>query len=799
MIQNFFTTAWRNLARNKTFSLLNIIGLSLGISACLVIGVWLHRELSFDNFHPEADHIFRLANTFKSESESFSQAPSGPAFGAQLPNMLPEVKTACRVFNSNFNLKAGNNQFVESDAAFADSNFFNFFGFRLIKGNPSKALLAAGQIVLTEKMAVKYFGTQDPMGKTMLINKKYPVTVSGISANFPVNSQLQFTCLLSTALLKSILNEHSPFDLDNQWVGGWPLTYVQLTNPSKYKQTEQQINAIAARVSEKEWKANKMSYHYFLQPLKEIHLRSNLRYDTHNNGSLSRVKIFSIVGLIVLLLACINYINLTTAGAIKRAKETSVRKVIGATRQQLIAQFFAETCIICTVAVGISLFLMKLVLPVFSQWSGQPYYFPYNLSTVSIIVSFIMLISVIAGIYPALVLSSFRPATALKGNFAQSIKGNTIRKTLVVCQFTITIALIASILIIGKQMNFIKNKSLGFDAHAVLEVNFNGQAMIPTQYASLRNDLMRSPYILNVSTHEANVVGGMGNGWTTTENLAGDEISTSLYQMSVDSNYFDTYSMKLAAGRFFLHTMPSDTAKAVLVNEAAVQTFGWQQPEKAIGRKFGKGKDAQVVIGVVKDFNFESLHKPVEALLIRYTREVSALSVKIDARHMDEAISHLKKTWAASVTAMPLQYAFIDESLNRQYGNEKKMEGIFYGFAGLSLVIACMGLFGLSIFVVERKVKEIGIRKVLGASVTGIVVLLSKDYLKLVMIAAVIACPLAWYCMYQWLQDFAYHITIGWQVFAISGSMALIIALLTIGFRALKAAISNPVKSLRIE
>ncbi len=799
MLKNFFITSFRNLRTNKIFSFLNICGLSLGITTCLVIGVWLQRELSFDNFHPRANHIFRLANTFKSESESFSQAPSGPAFGARLPGMLPEVKSACRIFNSNFNLKAGNDFFVEPDAAFADSNFFNFFGFKLIKGNAATALQSATQIVLTEKLAIKYFGNQDAMGKTMIINKKYPVTVSGVAADFPVNSQLQMTCLLSTALLKSIVNEQSTFDMDNQWVGGWPLTYVQLADPLKYKHTETLINEIAARASEKEWKANKMSYHYFLQPLTQIHLHSNLRYDTPNNGSLSRVRIFSIVGIIVLLLACINYINLTTAGAIKRAKETSVRKVIGATRKQLIAQFFAETFLICTAAVVISLFLLNFLLPAFSQWSGQPYHFSYSIPTVLLMTGFIVLIAALAGIYPAVVLSSFRPATALKGNFSQSIKGNIIRKALVVSQFTITVTLIASILIIGKQMNFIKNKSLGFDAHAVLEINFNGEATVPKQYASLRNNLMRSPYILNTSMHEANIVGGMGNGWTTTENGTGATISTSLYQMAVDSNYFDTYNMKLAAGRFFSRDIPSDTAKAVLVNEAAVRTFGWQTAEKAIGKTFGTGKHARVVIGVVRDFNFESLHKPVEALLIGYSRDPGSLSVKIDARHLDEAINHLKKAWAQTVQDVPLQYAFIDESIVRQYGNEQKMAGIFYGFAGLSLLIACMGLFGLSIFVVERKLKEIGIRKVLGASVSGIVALLSKDYLQLVLLSAVIACPIAWYAMHQWLQDFAYRISITWQPFVIAGSVAVIIALITISFRAIRAALANPVKSLRIE
>jgi len=799
MLKNYFKTAWRNLARNKVFTLLNVCGLTLGITVCFIIGVWLQRELSFDRFHAKADQVFRLANTFKSESESFSQAPSGPAFGIQLPKELPAVKSACRIFRDEFKLKTGNNQFVETGCAFVDSNFFSLFGFRLQKGNPVQVLLSPEQIVLTENLAIKYFGTEDPIGKTMLLDGKYPMTVSGVAENCPVNSQIQFTCLVPSSQLRKQMKEQAHFDLDNLWVGGWPLTYVQLTDPSKSKETEKQINVVAARYSEKKWKENKMSYYYFLQPLKDIHLQSNLRYDTANNGSFARVKIFTVVGIIVLLLACINYINLTTAGAIKRAKETSVRKVIGATKVQLIRQFFTETFIICAVSVAISALLMNLVLPAFSTWIGQEYHFEYTPVTISLILGFIVIISAIAGIYPSAVLSSFNPATSLKGSFLQSTRGNAIRKGLVVFQFSITIALVASILIIGRQMDYIKNKSLGFDAHAVLEVKFYGEKSVLDQYASLRNELMGSPYILNVSKHDANVVGGLGNGWTTTENLAGEEISTSLYAMSVDSNYADTYTMKLAAGRFFSHNVPSDTSKAVLVNEAAVRTFGWQKPENAIGKRFGKGNDAQFVIGVVKDFNFENLHKPVEALMINYARRGGALSLKIDARHTDEAINHLKKTWNAQVHEVPLQYSFIDESIAHQYGDEEKMQGIFYGFAGLSLLIACLGLFGLSIFVVESKIKEIGIRKVLGASVMGITGLLSKDFLKLVMIAAVIAWPLAFYFMHQWLQDFAYRIDIGWQVFVLSGIIAVLIAVITIGFRAIKAALANPVKSLRTE
>ena len=800
MIKNFFLVAYRNLVKNKAMSFLNISGLAIGILVCLVIGVWLQRELSFDKFHPNGNKIFRIANTFKSESETFSQAGSGAAYGAHLTTELPSIKSACRVFDESFKVKSKDNLFIESNAAVVDSNFFSFFAFKLLRGEPDQVLQSTDRLVMTERLAVKYFGSvNNAMGKTVEIDGSFPMTVSGVAENVPINSHIQFDLLVPYAHLKKLMMTNYHFNPDSMWVGGWPNVYVELNEPSKWKFVETQINVVAKKFSEKEWKENKMSYHYFLQPLRDLHLKSKLRYDAENNGSLARVKVFSIVGIIVLLLACINYVNLTTAGAIKRARETSVRKVIGASKYQLVRQFFLETFLICSIAVIIGVLLLKLLLPVFSNWIGQPYDFPLTIVNILIVAGFILFISLIAGIYPAAVLSSFLPAVSLKGSFLQSTRGNFIRKALVVFQFTITIALVASILVITRQMNYIKKRSLGFEGNAVMEIKFYGEASVRNQYASLRNQLMQSPYILNVSKHSQNVVGGLGNGWTTTENLKGEEISSSLYNIAVDTTFFETYNMKLAAGRFFSKDFPTDTTKAVMVNEAAVRTFGWQKPENAIGRKFGKGDDARYVVGVVKDFNFESLHKPVEALLINYTLGGNRLSLKIDGRHADEAINHLQKVWRASVKDIPLEYAFVDESVAKQYGNEQKMQGIFYGFAVLSLLIASLGLFGLSIFIVERKVKEIGIRKVLGASVPGIVGLLSSDFLKLVLVAALIASPLAWYFMHEWLQDFAYRVNIGWWVFVAAGITALLIALITISFKAVKAAIANPVKSLRTE
>ena len=796
MYANFFITAWRNLGKNKIHTTLNITGLSIGIVVCLFICVWLQRELSFDNFHPDGDQIFRITNTFKSQSEVFSQAPSGVALAAQLPKQLPIIKSACRVFQFEHKFRVGNNSFFEHHTFVADSNFFSFFGFQLQQGQARLVLNSPDLLVLTEKTAFKYFGTTKRIvGRTMLMDE-HPMIVAGVAQNPPVNSHLQFDAVIPYTNFRNYGIANWKEDLDEDWVGGWPYVYVKLAKESNRTNAERQINEVIAKFSEKIWEENKMSYQYFLQPIGDIHLKSQLRYDSSNNGSLYIVNIFTIVGIIVLLLACINYINLTTAGAIKRAKETSVRKVIGATKSQLIRQFFLETFIICSISVIIGLTLFKALLPSFSAWISQPYNFLITPINILLIFSFVIFVSAISGIYPAFMISSFKPALSLKGVFSQSKHGSLIRKSLVVFQFTITIS---SVLIVKQQMNFINNTSLGFNDNALIEINFNGDETVLKSYNQLRNELLQNPYILNVSEQESNIVGGLGNGWTTTQNLKGEEVSTSIYRLNVSPDYFKTYNMKLAAGRFFSEDVPTDSAQSVLVNEAAVRTFGWKTPSNALGKPFGPKEDRKYVIGVVKDFNFENLHKQVEALLIGHVRQANSISIKMKSGHIHETIEQLTKIWKKIAPSVPFQYSFIEERISNQYGSEQKMQSIFYGLSTLSLLIACLGLFGLSIFIVERKVKEIGIRKVLGAKISGIVNLLSKDFLKLILISVLIASPLAWYLMNNWIREFAYHIKISWLVFVLSGCTAIIIAFLTISIQSIKAALANPITSLKTE
>ena len=798
MLTNNLRTALRNFLKYRTTAVLNISGLTLGVAVCLLISVWLQRELSYDQFHPEFNNIFRAYNTFKSESESFTQAPSATGLAAQLPKQMPSITAATRVFRAGPMFKIGDKQFAEQGIT-ADANFFSFFGFRLLSGDPETVLSSANNVVLTEKIAVKYFGSvTGAMGQSIIVDDQ-PAVVSGIAANCPPNSHIQFDVITPYIALRNYALENYKEDLDNVWVGGWPYTYFKLTDASKQAEVELQMNEIIAKNAEQEWKANKMSYDYFLQPVTDIHLKSNYRYDAANNGSLATVRVFSMVAIMVLLLACANYVNLTTAAGINRVKETFVRKINGASKRQLIGQFFLEALVTCafSVALGIGIFLFAL--PFFSNWMGQPYQFPFTVESILLIVTFVVVVAALAGGYPAFMLSSFNPATSLRGNFARSTAGNLVRKGLVIFQFTITIALGACMWVISQQMTFMANKDLGFDSSALIEVNYFGSDSVANTFPTIRNELMKYPFISNVSRHSGNLTDGLGNGWITTLNLKGEEVTSSIYRLSVDEDFFATYDMKLVEGRFFDKAVESDKTKAVLVNEAAVKNFGWGDAANAIGKPFGQGEGQRFVIGVVKDFNFESLHKKVEPLLIGYPRVGSMFTMRTDPAHLSDAINHLETVWQKLGTGLPLEYRFVDSNLAQQYGSEQKMREIFFGFSGLSLIIACMGLFGLSVFTVRNKVKEIGIRKVLGANVPGIVGLLTKDFSILVIVSAVMATPLAWYIMRDWLLNFAFHVGIQWWVFVATGVVALLVALLTVSVQSLKAAMENPTKNLRVE
>ncbi|HTE33637.1 MAG TPA: ABC transporter permease [Chryseolinea sp.] len=796
MQKGIFRSGFRHLVKNRTASILNISGMAISVAICLLILVWTKREVSYDNFHPNVTNKYRVWNTFKSESETFSQAPSGVALGAQLPKHVPSIIGSCRIFYGDFKFSYEKDTYFEHRAIQADSNFFNFFGFKLIRGTADQVLKTPNEVVMTEQTAIKYFGSVDSaMGKTvMMLNTA--MTVSGVSANPPINSHIRFDIVIPYAWLHGYALTTYKEDIDNMWVGGWPHTYVELARGSNVEQTSKMVNDVVAQFSKKEWEDNKMSYQYILQPIQDIHLKSNLRYDTAN-GNILTVKVFLAIGIFILLLACINYINLTTATAIQRAKEISLRKVVGASRKQLIRQFFSETLAVTIVAVVIGVSVLELSLPLFSEWMDQPYHFELNFQTIGMLAVFAILVTFLSGFYPSIVLSSFQPAAALKGRFAHSSSGQFARKALVIAQFTISTVLVICIITVNQQMRYIRHASLGYNSEAVLTVNFNGEEDVVKKYTAIQQQLLSVPYITSVSRHSSPLVGGFGNGWITTEDLNGKEVTTSIYRLDVDADFKTTYDLELASGRFFSKDM--DSTQSVLVNEAAVRVLGWQKPENAIGKPFGKGKDARYVIGVIKDFHFENLHKRVEPVLIGFERGGYCISLKIEEGQIKQAISHLERVWTQVVPDIPLQYEFIDDTLETQYTNEDKIETVFYLLSGLSLTIACMGLFGLSTFMLQQRTREVGIRKVLGAQVTGIVILLTGDFSKLVLISVLIASPIGWFIMRGWLDTFAYHTELRWWIFAFGLIIPLVIALCTVSFHSIKTALSNPVNSLRSE
>lgn len=798
MVTTAFLAAWRHINKNRTAVILNVSGLAIGIATCLLISIWAERELTFDNFHPEANAKFRVWNTFTSEAETFSQAPSGNALGAQLPKIIPGIASACRVFNSSYKVKYDTEVHFESDAIVADSNFFSFFGFTIIKGTSANILTDPDKVVLTRSTAIRYFGNvEQAIDKTVLVDDS-PMTVAAVAENPPSNSHIQFDLVLPYSALHAFALRTWKQDIDNVWVGGWPHTYLQLHDPVNWKDVEGDVNRVVAENSKKEWADNKMSYQYFLQPIRQIHLHSDLRYDSANNGSIMTVRVFIAVAILVLLLACFNYINLTTATSIRRAREISLRKVAGASRTQLLRQFLSETFVITMVSVLIGIALAQMTLPYFSSWMAQPYELSWNVPHVIALGGFILAITLVSGFYPSMVLSSFQPIAALRGKFVNSESGQTFRKALVVVQFTISTILLFSILTVNRQMRLINSQPLGYDNEGVITIDFNGEHAVVRNYEAMKNGLLSGSSIESTSLHSGNVVGGLGNGWIATHDLGGKEVTTSIYAMNVDPDYFSTYKMKVIAGRPFMRGT-SDSSKAVLVNMAAVKNLGWESPDQAIGKPFGRGDEARYVIGVVENFHFENLHAAVQPLLIGYANNGSSLSLRVSTGHIKDAINHLQAVWTQFAPEVPLHYSFVDEFLEQQYAREQKMETIFYVFAGLSFLIACLGLFGLSTFMASQRLQEISIRKVLGSSVAGIVVLLTKDFSKLVFVSVMLALPIGWLLMKEWLSTFIYQTEVGWEIVLIAFVVPLLIATVTTGAQAIRASLINAAKMLRAE
>jgi len=809
MIKNYLKSTLRNITKHPFISFTNIFGLTAGLTCCLLIMIYIVNERSYDRFNINADNIYRVTRIFYSDdgAESLHTGSVAPPFGPLLKNAFPDIEKITRLLPKPGTTVQYKGKVVnEKGAFFADENTFDFFTVPVLEGDPHKALFEPYSVMLTEDMTKKYFDGADPMNKTLRLDgSKHEYKVTGIYKSFPVNSHLHPQMLLSFNTLRdsAVYGEKL---LQTKYNHNAFYTYLLLPKNYNITAIEKQLPDFLDKyvhlpnrpANTKTSKLTALSF----QKLTDIHLRSHLDTEIEENSDIKRVYIFSAVALFILLIACINYMNLSTARSVLRAREIGVRKVVGARKKEIVTQFLSESVLITFIALFLALLLTGSSLPFVNKFSGLALsgggLMHWQLLLPILALPFI--IGLISGIYPALFMSSFMPVKVLKGLLRTGSGNISFRKVLVVAQFSISIILIVATTVVYQQLQYVQNKALGFNKDHVLTMNFDFALM--NQYEAFKTDLLKNPAIKVVgrSSYVPSDRLLSASGASVIQNGAMQPIKLDLKFIDVDYDFLKTYDMPLAAGRSFSREFSTDN-KNYLLNEAAVKALGWQDAQNAIGKDIKYGDIQGKVIGIVKDSHFESLHQNIIPLLYSMSpyNYYQKISIKIDGRNVRSAIVALTDTWRKYLPESPFEYTFLDERFGQLYKAEQLQGSLFTIFSCLAIFIACLGLFGLASFTITQRFKEIGIRKVLGASVPQIMMELSKDFLKLVLIAAIIAVPVAWYSMNKWLLDFAFRINIQWWVFVIAGAIALIIAFATVSFQSVKAALMNPVKSLRSE
>jgi putative ABC transport system permease protein len=815
MLRNYLVVAVRNLIRNRAFSAINITGLALGLTTCLLIGLYVGHELSYDRFHEKAGRIVRVVFRGQLNGEKMREAVTMAPVAATLKADFPEIQAATRIRSAGKpRVMYGRKMFSEEGLAYVDSNFFEVFTLPLRKGDARTALLQPNTLVLSATTARKYFGDAEPVGKTLKFRGSDAVyTVTGVVEDVPGNSHFHFDLFASMASY--------PEANGTSWLGSNFYTYLVLPEGYDYRQLEAKLPQVVERhmgpaleemtgTSFAQFRKNGNDLGLFLQPLNDIHLYSDLTPATElePGGDVRYVYVFGAIAVFMLLLACINFTNLSTAGAAKRAKEVGVRKVLGSARGALVRQFLTESALLTGLSLGLALVLVYAALPLFNGLSGKtldlallrtPWFLPA-------LVGLGGLVSLLAGSYPAFFLSSFQPAATLKGGAGRLGTGRrsvSLRSGLVVFQFFVSVSLIISTVVVYQQLHYIQHTRLGYDKEQVVVVQ--GTWMLGGQNEEvLRQKLLQDARVVNASISGYLPAGPSNNGVEAVLPDGDEGRMTRVTFYGVDHRYLPTMGMQLAAGRNFSPDFPTDST-AVLINETAARTFGWTKDPLGhfihLPSLPGSGERMRKyrVVGVVRDFHYRSLHEPIGPLMMFMGSNGGSIVAKVRTPDVTGLLASLKKHWSAFGTGEPFRYSFLNESYQATYEAELKTGQIMAVFAGLTVFVACLGLFGLAAFTAERRTKEIGVRKVLGASVTSIVTLLSRDFLKPVAIAIALASPVAWYAMHRWLEDFAYRTAIDWWVFVVAGLAAVAIALLTVSYQSVKAALTNPVKSLRNE
>jgi putative ABC transport system permease protein len=795
MIKNYLKIALRNLWRHKGFSLINIIGLAVGMTACFLIFIYVRFELSYDKFNTNYNKVYRLVTDIKSPQDVLhwpsATAPMGPALQQDYPRY---VKDYARIIGAGFLMVNGDKKFQENNVDFVDPAIFKTFTFPFVKGDPQTALNAPFSIVLTESMAKKYFDSDDIVGKSLLLNGKRPMRVTGVVKDVPLNSHFSFDMLMSISSI-----EPMKFMNMQEWGNFSNYTYLLIPNEADAATLQTQLVDFLHRHISDDQRRRGYNYTLFLEPFKDIYM------DTFRgapvNGSKTNVYIFSIVAAFILLIACINFVNLTTARASERAKEVGIRKVIGAFKKQLATQFLSESVIISMVSFLLAVGLSSILLPLFNLLAGKVV--AENIFTngyIFMLFGIAVAIGFLAGIYPSLVLTSFNIITVLKGRFSTSVRGILLRKGLVIVQFTISIVLIVGTIVVYNQLNYMRDQSLGFDKDQVAIVDFAGDSTIVAQQNVIKNELRQVQGVASVSGSATIPGWGSPVAYSQLENHSGTMQSMNLTLYEVDYDFIKQYGIQMAAGRAFSTEYPSDSTKAIILNETAAHDIGYTNVADAVGKRFTQWGRSGQIIGVVKDFHFSSLQQSIKEMNFRINpQDINVFAVKIRGGHIAETMAAIESKWKALAPQRPFNSYFLDDTFNKQYVGEERFGKLFMYFAVLAIMISCLGLLGLASYSTLQRTREIGIRKVLGASVPGIVNMLSKEFLVLVIISALIAFPIAYYSMNGWLKDFAYNNGIAWWVFAAAGGLAFFIAIGTISFQAIKAALMNPVLSLRSE
>ncbi|MBZ9629720.1 ABC transporter permease [Salegentibacter sp. LM13S] len=794
MIRNYFKIAWRHLWKFKAYAALNIGGLAIGMSAGFLLLLYIIFEFSYDNFHSKSDRLYRVVTDITTPSGEHENTSVDWNILSELQSELPQIEDYTRVQNTDLDVRVNSETYQENEVIAADASLFNLFDFKLVQGDPATALTAPLSIILSENTAKKYFGAKNPLGRVLkIMDGKYNAKVTGVVKDFPENTLIKGDMILSLSTYTEVIDP----SLKDSWAEFSNYGYVLLNQDASPEILEEKIKKYNEEAHGDIMNKTQLKLVYRLEPLKDVYLFSN---QGNVNGKISNVYTFGIVAVFIILIAAINFINLTTARSTERAKEVGIRKVIGAQKRQLTFQFLSESMIICFFAFIFSIGLTALVLPYFNELAGKVvastiFDQPSNLL---ILFGIAMGIALIAGSYPAWVLSSFKTTYVLKGKFSRSSKGTWLRKGLVISQFTISVLLIIGTIIIYKQTNFMRAKDLGFNKEQLLVL----ETGVGTGQDRLKSALAENPNILSMST-SSGVPGGGGKKeaiLSTVENKKGHNQSLALIRNHVDVHYIPQLDLKLVAGRNFSNELASDSTTALIINEKTTQMLGYANPKNAIGKKFDQGDRKGQIIGVVRDFHFTSLQKEIRALsIVMGGNQNQLLNLKVNTENLQETISTIETYWERYIPKKTFDYYFLDEFFDRQYRSEEQFGTLFLIFTILALFIASLGLLGLASYSIMQRRREIGIRKIMGASVLSILNLVSADFLKLILISISIASPIAWYFTYNWLQDFAYRISIEWWVFVTAGLVTLFISLLIVSFQVIKAAIANPIKSLRTE